>query len=196
VFVTPPHYTLSLLILIILHLSAWIAAGLLTSRVVSSSQDALYKPWYCGSWPDSDANSGSREHIASTSNHRSAMQRSNDYALNCKDGLVGNGCNLYDVQPISYTINTTYSCPLPNSPCWRDLGNLQLDTGYINSNVHLGINTREKDSVSYRKITTCAPFDLSNWQSDWHKGPYLVLPEDTASYIYLGVDYRRHREHR
>jgi hypothetical protein len=180
--------------LIVLHLSAFILAGLFTSRVASSSNDALYSPNTCGYWSASEvytvSNSTAKmdEYNAFTTNNRGVMQRSHNYKSNCYyDFGVGNGCNLYTVQLINSTVNPNYSCPLQNDACWLPFYNLQIDTGYINSNKHLGINTRDEDSISYRKITTCAPFNTSKWQSDWHKGPGIDLPGDTATYLYLGA---------
>lgn len=187
--------SLPLMALIAMHLAAFILAGLFTSRVASSSKDALFKPNTCGYWPEPEVNTRDNgsdhfdEYNAVTTNNRGIMQRSNSYENTCYSGAgTGSSCNSYIVPFIKSTANQNYSCPLPNSACWRDYYNLQIDTGYINSNLHLGINTRDEESVSYRKITTCAPFDTSPWTSDWHKGPATILPGDTGIYLYLGPD--------
>ncbi|KAK5242010.1 hypothetical protein LTR20_007155 [Exophiala xenobiotica] len=64
-----------------------------------------------------------------------------------------------------------------------------LDTGYIDSHIHLGINSESKDRLTYRRNTTCAILDSTGYVKGWDgavanaSGP---KPAPGSAYAYYG----------
>ncbi|KAI9868264.1 MAG: hypothetical protein M1830_005684 [Pleopsidium flavum] len=55
-------------------------------------------------------------------------------------------------------MNQNDTCPFAAGMClFSDTAALSMDTGNISSHDDLGINTQEKDRITYRRKTTCAP---------------------------------------
>lgn len=55
------------------------------------------------------------------------------------------------------TINTTADCPFEEEMCKSRAGNIVLDSGYISSHDHLGINAPDEERFFLRTRLQCAP---------------------------------------
>ena len=102
---------------------------------------------------------------------REDSRRRNDavnYAQQCYDApsVLGSDinaggvfdCNLFVVPTISSrSINTNAPCPFTGGICETDSSNILLDTGYIDSHDHLGLNSPIEDRISMRQTYHCAP---------------------------------------
>lgn len=67
-------------------------------------------------------------------------------------------CGMLPVPAVNWTIEDV-PCPFPD-PDFCVLTNstpMRIQTEFINSNTHLGVNNKFKDSVEYRKVATCSP---------------------------------------
>jgi hypothetical protein len=71
-------------------------------------------------------------------------------------------CEAFTTKAIPYTSRMDTPCPFDNQTCIHGSQNLQMDTGKMDTNDVLGINTR-KDNVHFRKVTTCAPLQPELW---------------------------------
>ncbi|KAF1994209.1 hypothetical protein P154DRAFT_586672 [Amniculicola lignicola CBS 123094] len=98
------------------------------------------------------------------------------------------GCHLYSKQRLPLVSSTNATCPFGNDICKLKDGNLVLDTGYINSLQHLGINLPAKERFEFRMVHQCAPLKTEG---------YMELHNDSRAgqlyrYYYgsnlLGVD--------
>ncbi|GAM88997.1 hypothetical protein ANO11243_070310 [Dothideomycetidae sp. 11243] len=86
-----------------------------------------------------------------------------EYAKRCYSSGSSSAfdCDNY-VQSYLNTTQTMSVCPfedycqagLPQLPA------LTVDTGLIDSREHLGINTKDSDAITFRKVTSCAPLGL------------------------------------
>ncbi|KAH8649739.1 hypothetical protein BGZ60DRAFT_437287 [Tricladium varicosporioides] len=74
-------------------------------------------------------------------------------------------CNFYTTPFIESRVDKNASCPFSTDMC--SVPAISFDTGLIDSNDHLGINSRSGDRVQMRKVTTCAPIDTEKYSSDW-----------------------------
>jgi hypothetical protein len=63
------------------------------------------------------------------------------------------------------------ACPFGGDACLTDA--VRYDSGLINSNEDVGINAPLKESVSFRRVTTCAPIRIDNYATEWQRN----LPE-------------------
>jgi hypothetical protein len=54
-------------------------------------------------------------------------------------------------------INTAATCPFADTVCRSSDTNLLIDTGYLDSYNHFGLNTPPDQRFQYREVTHCAP---------------------------------------
>jgi hypothetical protein len=63
------------------------------------------------------------------------------------------------------------ACPFGGNACLTDA--VRYDSGLVNSNKDIGINAPLKESISFRRVTTCAPIRTDNYATEWQEN----LPE-------------------
>lgn len=61
-------------------------------------------------------------------------------------------------------IDRNASCPFQEVICRHEKGNINLDTGYLNSQVDLGVNGPVDYQFNFRIITQCAPLAAEKYQ--------------------------------
>ena len=154
-----------------------IAAGILSSSIVeTSSVDVLRRGKYCGLWkiPDQDDfSSGTfyqNQFMVENSRYIArTLQSSRIYAQACynqTDPGASPICHEFTRPAIKSTSNIDVPCPFNSTTCVLE-NNLRIDTGDIDTNVLLGINTNQHN-IKFRKTITCAPLgaDLFAEKSD------------------------------
>jgi hypothetical protein len=103
------------------------------------------------------------------------------------------GCPTYVKTSLSFAKVTNASCPFKGNICKSNSSNLIVDTGHVDSNADLGINTPPNRRASYRKLTHCAPLKLEDrtLRSDnnpgvtgYYYGKYLPDGEGNLTYQY------------
>ncbi|OAP59265.1 hypothetical protein AYL99_06563 [Fonsecaea erecta] len=135
-------------------------AGVLSSQVTKAAGDELLVSGSnCGQW-NFDAQAPMGSYVEKAQNE---SQIASNYARDCYGGSVSSTtCNTYIRQQIRWSEDQNANCPFESGTCLLgDTAALKLDTGYIDSHTVLGINSRERDRISYRRVTTCAPLDAS-----------------------------------
>jgi hypothetical protein len=153
----------------------WIGvAGVLPSRFISTGSDVLLRPRSCGVWPEfptnvtnyGDAVAKTIQYIGAWTGQRvQNMADSSHLNHNCygASGTTAFGhCNSPGRRFVDWTFNTTDACPFGNVSC-LSTRSLILDSGFVDSHVDLGINTRKKDRIAFRKTLTCAIPDLKDY---------------------------------
>ncbi|KAI2627693.1 hypothetical protein GGR54DRAFT_590050 [Hypoxylon sp. NC1633] len=136
-------------------------AGLYSSRIFDSSSQMellLRSPW-CGAlaFPESTGD----ELILSGNQFSEILSLARFYSQECYNATAGKDCNSLTSQNINWATNWLAECPFDKGMCLGPA--TQLDTGRINSNVILGINSPLQDQIDLRKITTCAPITQDNY---------------------------------
>ena len=143
----------------ILNLIAFLAAGLLTSEVTrAAGAEALVRSKACGFWDIPLTVSGAPTQAWQTKVLNETVSAAT-YARNCyqtaEDPLH---CRTYTVQQIGWKTNPNVTCPFASGMCYfSDTAAYEMDTGPIDSHIHLGLNTPKSERITYRKVTTCAP---------------------------------------
>ena len=78
-------------------------------------------------------------------------------------------CNRFVQEQIHSTDNRNATCPFASGICMMsDTAAYELDSGPIDSHVHLGINTPEIDRVIYRRRETCAPLNMTGYSTKFN----------------------------
>jgi hypothetical protein len=63
------------------------------------------------------------------------------------------------------TVDFRAKCPFGSNACLTPA--VRFDSGPLNSNDDLGINSPMKHSLSLRRVTTCAPIDAEKYATQW-----------------------------
>lgn len=124
--------------------------------------------------------------------------KARSYARSCYDdapNTIGS-CDLYPVSKLPYTTNDEAPCPFGGHRCiLGDNRALQMQTPWLNSHEHFGINAPPQDRVEWRKTTTCSVLNVTDRVSTvysnygtthvWHlgySGPLLRRTNQTYWY--------------
>lgn len=161
----PVWRSLQLSFLALLSLALLAAASIFSSQLTrATGHETLILSDNCGIW-----GTGNLSHIAELQVYNRKVLGDSisaaAYARNCygndSDTLQ---CNQYIQRQIHSMANRNATCPFTSGICMiSDTAAYELDTGPIDSHVHLGINTPEKDRVTYRRRETCAPLNRDGY---------------------------------
>lgn len=72
-------------------------------------------------------------------------------------------CGPYVKKRLLSTVDKNASCPFQGQICRHTTGNMRLDSGYLNSQTHLGINAPTGLQFKFRAITHCAPIESKGY---------------------------------
>ncbi|KAL1605012.1 hypothetical protein SLS60_004555 [Paraconiothyrium brasiliense] len=151
----PLWKSLPVVLLALVNLSAFFAAGILVAEVTrTAGSEVLVRSANCGNWTIDDT----RLVYGFTTKTQNDTVSAATYARACYGGpSAALECNQYKVNSLPYTISETEPCPFDKKMCLNKIPVLSLDTGNMSSHDHLGINAQKKDRILYRRKTSCAP---------------------------------------
>jgi hypothetical protein len=158
-----PFVLLSFLIV-----SSFAAASILSAKVANSMGNyVLLASSNCG-WQMRPNSTFDLMTAAVSSNRKSLYTRYLNYADYCygKSHLEGDCRQL--IQPrLSYKFHRQVECPFlgKDKVCQDSFGAIRLDTGYIDSNTHLGLNSMPEHRYMMRLVEECAPLNVSQYTS-------------------------------
>lgn len=127
----------------------------------------------------------SMEEVAFISGYRSELlDDARNYAQQCyrSDKFGSMECNKFAVRNITAISNNTASCPFDDSICRNTNSNIELDTGYIDSNEILGLNAPENERFAFRYVLNCAPLTTESRTS------HVVVSNQSMVRYYYGTD--------
>lgn len=107
---------------------------------------------------------------------RNGYLRSAGYSRSCYGRYGGNttACEIYVQTTIPYSTTWDVPCPFDKKICNGSA--ITFDTGNIRSDVDIGLNAKPEDSLSARKILSCAPIAGERYTDGWK-----TMPEDVTS---------------
>jgi len=88
-------------------------------------------------------------------------------------------CNTLAAPKLQLTERRDAPCPFGDNICRSDSSNLVLDTGYIDSHLHLGINAPPGERLLIRNVHTCAPL-----RTDGFSRNFSTTSENYTEYFY------------
>ena len=152
-----------LVLLALLNLSLFFAAGILVAEVTRTpGSDVLVRSPNCGNWTLNTTELILGFHTKTLNDTVSAAT----YARACYAGPSNVlECNQYPVQSLPYSKTENVSCPFADGMCLKNSPAIAFDTGNISSHDHFGINAQMKDRIIYRRTTTCAPIISAGFQT-------------------------------
>lgn len=162
---------------------AFTLAGIYSSQVSTSmGSEVLLSGSNCGiqSWDNMDV----KNFVESF--HPYAVQRtgsSANYAQRCyQNGASIKECSTFVRKSLPWQSKQDVACPFDEKICRSNSTNIRLDTGYLNSNFDLGINSPPEDQFLYRNVVECAPLKTEGYSKNGTRNS--TTTEQVMSYYY------------
>ncbi|KAI1427461.1 hypothetical protein F5Y12DRAFT_736805 [Xylaria sp. FL1777] len=82
-----------------------------------------------------------------------------NYAQQCYSSASGGllNCGRFVKQQIIGNIDENAGCPFRNDLCRNDFSNIRIDSGYLSSHDHFGLNSPPNERILWRNVYHCAP---------------------------------------
>lgn len=149
-----------------------VAAGGFSSEISSAmGQEVLLDGSNCA-WLDTSAEDGNTLDLVGKTwrpyEAKTWISAAN-YAQECyrKDGSSGLlGCETFITREIPFTVKTDVACPFSPGICRTNDSNIEIDSGYLDSNAHFGLNAPEDQRIQWRKVMQCAPLVTEGYRED------------------------------
>lgn len=94
-----------------------------------------------------------------------ASTTARDYARSCygsKSQSIAT-CNLYTATSLPYDTDAGAACPFGGNRCLLgERGAFRMQTAWLDSHDHLGINAPKPNRVQYRRTTTCSVLNVTD----------------------------------
>lgn len=153
-------------------------ASIFSSHVTTdTANEVLLKGTRCGTL-NSDQVDDLTKYLAEFQPYTS--ERANqflNYGMQCYTNTSSSdGCNLYIKPQLPLKSGRGVACPFKEGICKLEADNLELDTGYLNSLEHLGINLSPSERFEFRMVHQCAPIKTEGYTeqfNDSHVGPVM-----------------------
>ncbi|KUJ06552.1 uncharacterized protein LY89DRAFT_769160 [Mollisia scopiformis] len=158
----PYRRSLLFIVMGVLHLVAFGAAGILASHIITAGDEVtVARSSRCGPWvsvTESGSDPISDAHILQASYIATLARAGQQYVQDCPgDSQSLPECNMFKRSQLPWVSRANTSCPFDDL-CLGPLNSgLSLDTGLVDSRDDLGINGREGDRIQWRKNITCVP---------------------------------------
>ncbi|ETN37646.1 uncharacterized protein HMPREF1541_07269 [Cyphellophora europaea CBS 101466] len=181
--------------LVAFYLAATFAASLYSSAILDSSNvEVSISSSSCGMWKSIYEVASNIEIddfvVASGTALSNVISESINYQRACYHDTSGaaSACNTFTVPSVAPNVDKNAACPFSASICFANQESVKIDSGRLNSNHFLGINSLS--SLDLRKVTECSPLTQSGherWtsteevQQSWPN----AIPLDGDSYVML-----------
>lgn len=142
-------------------LGGWTVAAIFVSRIWTDAGDQfLVHSDLCGFFlPGGGGQTEVLQQVNSFNLRK--VEAATTYVAQCYAGQTVPECGRLPVPRLNWTMED-HSCPFAwASLCTNGGGTpVRFDSGYIDSNTHLGINAPPEERILYRKTATCSPIEV------------------------------------
>ena len=176
----PVLRSIGVVVIALVSLAAFAVASLFSSHVTSAENFVLLKGRQCGSWRWQDvevlsaagggaSNAGDIASLtpAWSAYYTESSQASREslvYAGNCYvDFDNPSDCQNFITQQLPFRLIRDAKCPFSNGLCANS--SLEIDSDYLYSDTHLGLNTAQSDRIAYRRKMTCSVLGTDGYTS-------------------------------
>ncbi|GAW24523.1 hypothetical protein ANO14919_141100 [Xylariales sp. No.14919] len=173
---------------------AFTVAGGFSSQVSTAvGTEVLLESMNCG-WDDFEA-ARSEDLFLQSAIFAPKIYNAANYAQQCysNDSVGILDCSRLTTKRISAQIDTEASCPFQHDICRSNSTNLRIDSGYMNSHDHFGINAPVDKRMLVRTVLHCAPMETRGYSSQknttignvtvYHYGNATLVNTDTTDYM-------------
>ncbi|KAI8627143.1 hypothetical protein F5Y19DRAFT_477707 [Xylariaceae sp. FL1651] len=149
------------------------AGGFSATISTSVGDEVLIRGTECG---QTSILPGRTDFVRQISLDASKLNNAANYAEQCYNN-TGSGtleCNKFVVKALATTtIDRNAGCPFPNDICSRKEHNIRLDTGYLDSNDHFGLNAPSGQRFQWRYVMHCAPIQTKGYSTSSDNGTWV-----------------------
>jgi hypothetical protein len=173
----PVRRSLRLMLWAICHFVFFGLAGVFSSTLIAAGDGVLSRSPYCGVFKqsyldalNSQPTTGFVSHLNLDFQAKSQddTELSQEYVQTCYNNTdSSSSCASLPKRQLSFTTNATVACPFDAPVCHPQTPAVSYDTGYIDSSNDLGLNAKETDRISYRRVTTCTPLNDQAYITSW-----------------------------
>lgn len=185
------------------HAALFATAGIFSSKVTNTNSEALVRSTSgsCGQpdFQDLDILTAEADLVTKANAlyiiGNWALERSRDYANSCYNlagfNYTAAACDSYIQPRLQSIVNLTDACPFKEG-CIAPA--ITVRSGYLDSDLDVGVNAQPSQRIQFEKILTCAPLDADSYASNWTTTapPKLFpwdpddLPDAYYKYYYFG----------
>lgn len=145
-----------------------LAAGILSSKVASKQPDVLLQPTNCGRWWKFEPGGAThnivideewfREVSLNFEATQNLYKTSSQLASVCYTNANPNsGCFWFARQPLQWTSAIAAGCAFDDESICQANTSFSIDSGFVDSDRHLGINSMPEDRIKIRIQKSCSP---------------------------------------
>jgi hypothetical protein len=161
------------LILAVTCLSGFVIASGFSSRVsTATGSEVLLTGNNCG-WPSIDLYPETESIFTSLIPYWSKQTATlANYARECyssgASGVLDCSVFVQKYLGVRGTANLNSTCPFRGNICRMNDSNIMLDSGFLDSNDDLGLNTPQNQRFTYRRVLQCAPLRTEGFKSTYN----------------------------
>ena len=160
---------LPLIVFAFLTLSGFSVAGIFSSRVSTSMGDEVLLSGQNCAFQLRDDIDMTDYYTTMAPYFNQRLASSANYAQRCyRSNTISQDCSMFVQKSLSRKITYDIACPFPGHDriCRRNSTNIRLDTGYIDSNLDLGINTPSEFRFLLRNVVECGPLKTDGYSKN------------------------------
>ncbi len=163
----PLPRTLFLICCAFCHFLFFLLAGIFSSNLANAGGDVLSRSPFCGTLNTSFTSTFLGGIDYATKMERDA-QLSQEYVELCYNTTTTSAsCNVFPRRQLDWKTSLSKLCLFEAPVCLDKSLSIQFDTGFLDSQDDLGLNARETDRISYRRVTSCSPLNDAQYIGDW-----------------------------
>lgn len=186
---------LPLIVFTAICVAGWTLAAGFSSRISTAvGNEVLLTGLNCGALDSGLDNSTADMELFFNPYKAKLMQSAGTYAQQCYSQSAGDSesqyCTTYVRKSLNATVVTNASCPFDKTICRSENANVIVDTGYLDSHEHFGLNAPENERFQYRQVVHCAPLTTVNYtvqhnvSSDRSSTRYMYGPGTAGNWTY------------
>ncbi|KAI1739076.1 hypothetical protein F4680DRAFT_466641 [Xylaria scruposa] len=158
---------LSTAVIATLCISSFTIAGGFSSYISTAIGDeVLMKSMNCG---QVDRNLTANDDPVSVAYTTVQINNAANYAQQCYSSSGGDGnllgCGRFVKKEIIASVDKKATCPFHTSLCRNGTSNIRIDSGYLSSHDHFGLNSPPDQRVLFRNVYSCAPLVTNGYTS-------------------------------
>lgn len=178
----------AIVLLAVTYAGLFAVSGAFSNKMISAAMDngdsrVLLRNDHCGVWNQTfldivvgGAYSTEKEFEAAiqyNSQKAQEVQMSLEYAQECYLSQMAttndkpSTCHTLKQSSLSWATSNTTKCPYATPLCRSSPETMKLDTSYIDSHDHLGINASPEERIKYRRVTNCTVLSSEFSSEGW-----------------------------
>lgn len=172
---------------------AFTFAGVYSSRISTSmGNEVLVSSTNCGAAVLPGLMEDANRFLAFQPYSAKKVMDAANYAQRCYLDNSGADCSLFVTPRLQSKQDFNASCPFGRNMCRNQSGNIRLDSGYVDSHEHLGLNAPAGQRILWRHVVHCAPLVTEGFTSQENNSQAFVryhygnrtLSKSDLDYVY------------